>query len=417
MLDKNIKNRLLEELEVPELVQERVKFVLNDIRLGEFGKPKEEIGKEEKKGKKIWGKGITKGVAAAACVLLVSSITVTAAVTKWNTKLVEKFQITEALQEDLSNSGVAVSPMQKVEQAGITMTLEQCLTDNDFFYCLFKLDLPDDIKVDKKTHQAEGVIVEENQKEKQVSGCLGFWEVSVEGYKEEDITPCTTGFLLENGELVLDEETNSLYYYVMGQHKTMKKEPLEGGFENGSGDDVIMANNDGYGYYVVNESCVTEADYNNGHMTFTFEKFGVTSTDPEEYGVHTALASGKWEFQWAEKKVETKSKYKVNEEIKGKCNAVLNEVTISPFVLTTVFEVKGYINSKWSPYAMPDVASKMEMKDGSIVELEWDYVLNGYENYMDDSNRTYLCSIPLEQFIDPEEVAAIYFGQQRVELK
>lgn len=416
MLDKNIKNRLLEELEVPQVVTERVKFTLDDIRLGEFGKVKTEIVKEEKKGKRIFGKGITKGVAAAACVLLVSSITVTAAVTKWNAKLVEKYQVTEKLQEDLSNSGVAVSPMQKVEQDGITMTMEQCLTDNDFFYCLFRIDLPEDIKVDPKTHWAEGVIVEGNQ-EKKVSGCFGFQEVSVEGYKEEDITPCTAGFLLENDEIVLDEETNSVYYYIMGQHETMKKEPLQGGFENGSGDDVVKTIDDEYGYYVVNESCVTQEDYDNGHMTFTFENLGVTSSNPKEYGVRTALSLGKWEFQWAEKKVETKSEYKLEEEIKGKCNAVLTDVTVSPFVLTTIFEVKGEIASKWSPYAMPQVASKMEMKDGSIVELEWDYVLSGYENYMDDSNRTYLCSIPLEKFIEPEDVVAVYFGTQRIELK
>ena len=89
MPDKIIREKLKEEIEMPDIVKERINFTLNDIRLTKFGTDKEVI---KMKRKPFYRKGIV----AAACVLLISSATVvTAAVINWNPIVIEKFNISD----------------------------------------------------------------------------------------------------------------------------------------------------------------------------------------------------------------------------------------------------------------------------------------------------------------------------------
>lgn len=377
MLDKNIKKELLEELEVPQVVKERVKFTLDDIRLEEFGKVREKrIEKEKSKEKKRKGNRlIGKGAVAAACILLVSSITVTAAVTKWLPDFIPRFQIPENMQEKLEEEGVAYTPLETIEQEGMLISLEKCLTDNEFYYCLFKVTLPDG--------------VEEGQ----------FQEIIVEGYKPEDNVDNGGGtYCYQTTEG--DSEKNVFYYVISGRHSTF--ETYDAGEELGEREKIVE------------KSCVTEEDYKTGHMTFRFENFGVY----DENNQFQPSVTGTWEFKWAEKKVEDKKVYTINRKIeKGyyeRSNAVLKTVSVSPIAIGLTYELPAEDKNGFIYY--PSTPTEVELQDGTRVALT--QLTEGFEDYFDDENMNYKSAYGLYSVWDPEEVVAIYFGKNnRVELE
>lgn len=377
MLDKNIKKELLEELEVPQVVKERVKFTLDDIRLEEFGKVREKrIEKEKSKEKKRKGNRlIGKGAVAAACILLVSSITVTAAVTKWLPDFIPRFQIPENMQEKLEEEGVAYTSLETIEQEGMLISLEKCLTDNEFYYCLFKVTLPDG--------------VEEGQ----------FQEIIVEGYKPEDNVDNGGGtYCYQTTEG--DSEKNVFYYVISGRHSTF--ETYDVGEELGEREKIVE------------KSCVTEEDYKTGHMTFRFENFGVY----DENNQFQPSVTGTWEFKWAEKKVEDKKVYTINRKIeKGyyeRSNAVLKTVSVSPIAIGLTYELPAEDKNGFIYY--PSTPTEVELQDGTRVALT--QLTEGFEDYFDDENMNYKSAYGLYSVWDPEEVVAIYFGKNnRVELE
>lgn len=365
MLDRNIKEKLKEELQTPLAIRKRVKFTLDDIRLREFGEVKEESVVKEKKEKRIFGKGIA--TAAAACVLVVSSITVTATVTKWTPDFLKRFQISENLQGKLEQEGVSYTPLETIEQEGMSISLEQCLTDNEYFYCLFKVTLPDDV--------AEGQ----------------FENITVEGYKTEDYIE-TDGIYCYQ----LTEEAgakNIFYYMISGKHCTLEQQEE--------------------GFNIVSQSCVTGEDYKTGHMTFRFENYGVY----DEQNQFQPSVSAEWEFQWAEKKVEDKIEYSVNRKVgKGyyaRSNSILKTVTISPIVIGLVYELPEGCPEEYYYLARP---TEVELKDGTRIELI--EIASGFENNFDEENNNYKYAYGLYPVEDPEQITAIYFGEnERIELK
>ncbi len=378
MLDRKIKEELERELEVPESIRKRVKYTLDDIRLSEFGNNEKHTNLQKReKQKKFYGKS----VAAAACLLLASSITVTAAVVKWTPDFVKRFQISEDLQKSLKDAGVADTPLQTVEHNGISIALEQCLTDNEFFTCLFKVMVPEKMN--------------------------GYFDlIEVEGYKEEDIIMSTSCSWQESTAEVNGTEYDIYYYVISGEHKRISNADFG---EEEAGNSTSDIN-------VVKGSCVTEEDYKTGHMTFRFENFVDESANEQ------ILASGPWEFQWAEKQVDARKEYAMNQKVNNgyyaKSNAVLKQVSVSPIVVSTVFEIPDRPEDKMNLSIYPAQATAVELKDGTIVTLEQGMVAAGFEDYQDDENNNFKYTFFLNTVLDPEEVAAIYFGtNERIQLQ
>lgn len=374
MLDRKIKNKLEEELEVPELVKERVKFTLNDIRLEKFGKAEEnvvaiqDIATRKKKEKRIF----TKGVAAAACVFLISSITVTAAVTKWTPDFMLRFQMSENEQVKLGEEGVSYTPLETIEKDGMAITLEQCMTDNEYFYCLFKVNVP------------EGATDGE------------FEDIVVEGYKPEDYIEYDTYCAR-----TVEESGDNVFYYVLSGRHTTLEQTKEGEFTADM---------------VVNESCVTEEDYKTGHMTFRFENFGVYDVQNE----FQPYVAADWEFQWAEKVVEDKKEYTVNQKVgKGyyaRSNAILKTVTISPIVITLNYELPDCPDDKNNLIYYPATPTQVELQDGTRADLT--QISSGFEDASNKANKNYQYAYALYPVQETDQIVAIYFGEnERLELK
>ncbi|MBQ2801501.1 MAG: DUF4179 domain-containing protein [Lachnospiraceae bacterium] len=375
MVDRKIKEELEREVEVPESIRKRVKYILDDIRLSEFGNNEKETNFQKRgKQKRFYGKS----VAAAACLLLASSITVTAAVAKWTPDFMQRFQISENLQEKMEEEGINYTSLETIEQNGMSISLEQCLTDNEYFYCLFKVVLP------------EGVT--DGQ----------FEYLDVEGYKREDCIESSGTHCYRVTEE--DGEKNIFYYVLSGKHSTL--ETTDGG--EGIGETSK----------VVSKSCVTEEDYKTGHMTFCFENFGVYDKENQ----FQPSVTGIWEFQWAEKKVEDKNKkeYAINRKVgKGyyaRNNAILNQVNVSPITISLVYEIPDCPEDKLQLVYYPAEATEVELKDGTRVDLI--QIDSGFEDYYDEENKKFRYVYGLNPVTDPQEITAIYFGDnERIQLQ
>lgn len=119
---------LREEIVIPQIVQEKADKAYNIIRNEEKGLHNTRKNKTRK---------ILPFVAVAVMMLAGA---VTAAGTKWNTGISEKWRVEEQQKESLQEEGAVSFAMQSQTQNGITITAEQSVTDNYSVYLGFRVE-------------------------------------------------------------------------------------------------------------------------------------------------------------------------------------------------------------------------------------------------------------------------------------
>lgn len=419
MRNKEIKKCLEKELEVPWVVQERVKHTLDDIRLAQFGKKESaESGSKQKAKRFMKGSFMISKVAVAVITLgLVTGVTVLAAVLKLNEDFVKTYQVSEKMEKLLFDKGVVDMPGKSIEHNGVTMTMEQCVSDQQFFYCLFRLDLPETVSIDK-TGKISGTL---NGKE--LDGYLNFSEFEVMGYKEEDdVEPFGYNMIYDSDYNIMGGE-HYVYIVVSGMHTTKKLEKIYDvdAYEKKYGDQAYYWYEDTLDYanaYIYNfKSCVTKEDYTKGHMTFHFKDLEFVRTDTQG----SEVISGEWDFTWAEKNVKMTKTYELNQKMskgyykKGKSR--LTEVRIGPLSMCTLW------NYDKNEAIMPPDITAIEYKNGEIKKYEENSSpiksIYSMDRWYDEESRKYqrLDYIEFNQVVNPEDVVAVYYGAERIELQ
>ena len=353
MPDKIIREKLKEEIEMPDIVKERINFTLNDIRLTKFGTDKEVI---KMKRKPFYRKGIV----AAACVLLISSATVvTAAVINWNPIVIEKFNISDDTQTELSNTGVVSVPELSVECNQTTISMEQCLTDNNFLYFLFKITVPENIIITENTGFNQ-ITLTENDDDSAFNWCGGIL------YSEKD------------DNLVIDNETHTFYYEISGER-------TEAGSYEGSEINISFSGLENYDI----------------------------KTDTTE-----SLATGEWNFTWTETEVDVMKEYTCNVPLKN-TSATVKSITISPISATVLYdypktpEILEALNTL-DPSGEPPAITAFELNDGTLLEISDGLGIMGYVS--EDSNDYEASSMFENRIVNPQEIIAVYFEGERVPL-
>lgn len=353
MLDKTIKEKLNQEIEIPDVVKERVAFTLYDIRLAKFGEEREEKNMKRKT-------YYRKGIVAAACVFMVSSVTVvTAAVMNWNPKVVEKFHVSEEVQQDLAEKGGALVPELSVECNQTKISMEQCIADNNFLYFLFKITVPEDITITEDIDFGQITLLE-NGMDDQFNWGGGLL------YSEN------------NNSYEIDNETHTFYYEIYGQR-------------------------------------ISPENYEGSEITISFK-------DMQNYDIKTddtkLLVSGDWDFSWSETKVDVMKEYNCTDVLKEGAATVKN-IVISPISVNVLYdypktpEIIAGLN-ELDPAAEPPMVTAFEMKDGSTVEVMTGMGTMGYVS--DESNEFRSCSMIENTIVNPEEIVAVYFEGERVAL-
>lgn len=369
MRNKKVIEYLQKDLQVPETVKARVEETLDDIRLINFEKKEIKTQGDMKYRKRRIYKWSKKTVAAAViAVVFLSGITVTAAVNNWGLKdavWLGPFEESKEIRENMEKKGVVTTPLQKIEHGGVKVELLQCVTDNEYYSCLFRVTVPE--KLMAKEGEFEDVFVLGNDQNDTVE--------ELEYYRYADGTE--------------SQEGEVMFYVLRGTHLQTGK--VKGG-EKGK------------------------------KLTFTFENYGTYDSQ----GEFEPLVEDVWEFQWREQVVTDKKNYQINEKIGAgyyeRSNSVLETVKITPITVTLIHKVQEadvyvggeeYENQLKVSVMLP---TAIELSDGTLVDLN----TYGSQKLTKNSEDSFDCKSIMTPFqiIEPEEVVALHFGTQlRLELK
>lgn len=360
--EKEIKRMLRQEVEIPELVADRIEETLNTIRRDAFSgwdeKPDRKGGKKINPAKRKTGRRKKRHIGAAtaaAAVIICTSITAVAAViVNWNSIVVEEFGIDIELQDELVEQGVAPAVNASVTDNGVTVSTEQALMDSRYIYLLLKVEAPEDIVL-------------------------------------------SDSIFFEEFELTLD-----------GQ---------EPNFSYGAGvTDDNPTDNISYWHIWVN-NVDSKSDFHDKILGIHLENL---TQDAQKADAGTKLIDGQWNLDWNMVYDDAETVFDVNKEL-PELNMTVKSIALSPIsievrydwgreeVLVDAMDEYGKAIISYD-YAEPPEAVGFRMKDGSRQEI--DISGPGCVGYMDENSTEYRWSYGMKRVVAVDEVEAVIFQER-----
>lgn len=360
--EKEIKRMLRQEVEIPELVADRIEETLNTIRRDAFSgwdeKPDRKGGKKINPAKRKTGRRKKRHIGAAtaaAAVIICTSITAVAAViVNWNSIVVEEFGIDIELQDELVEQGVAPAVNASVTDNGVTVSTEQALMDSRYIYLLLKVEAPEDIVL-------------------------------------------SDSIFFEEFELTLD-----------GQ---------EPNFSYGAGvTDDNPTDNISYWHIWVN-NVDSKSDFHDKILGIHLENL---TQDAQKADAGTKLIDGQWNLDWNMVYDDAETVFDVNKEL-PELNMTVKSIALSPIsievrydwgreeVLVDATDENGKAIISYD-YAEPPEAVGFRMKDGSRQEI--DISGPGCVGYMDENSTEYRWSYGMKRVVAVDEVEAVIFRER-----
>lgn len=359
-----------QEMEVPESVNLRIDETLRKIK-NENQSQSESQGEITPfvKKEKHWKRNVA---AAAACVLALSGITVTAAtLSGWNQDVAKKFSVDEKRQKMLSDKKVTVPVEAQAENGGYRIKLEQALCSDQYMYLYFTITAP------------EG----EN-----ISNDIGFHGVS----------------LLADGEDISDDK------YM-------------GGYCSGVPDEEVLqedwnSNSIHYEFWVQMDE---ERESLSGKtMTARFKDMYFGTTQDEENIVQGP--TGTWDLSWKLDYESSEQDFTVNQKLEQE-NTVVKKISLSPISIAVEYDWKReketvtVINQDGTEgttelYKDPEVwPAALKLKDGTVEELDTSGMGEGGYVSQDEKDSTYRVSNGCGKVIDVDNVVSVIFHSNETE--
>lgn len=360
--EKEIKRMLRQEVEIPELVADRIEETLNTIRRDAFSgwdeKPDRKGGKKINPAKRKTGRRKKRHVGAAtaaAAVIICTSITAVAAViVNWNSIVVEEFGIDIELQDELVEQGVAPAVNASVTDNGVTVSTEQALMDSRYIYLLLKVEAPEDIVLSDST-------------------------------------------FFEEFKLTLDGQAPDFSY--------------------GAGvTDDNPTDNISYWHIWVN-NVDSKSDFHDKILGIHLENL---TQDAQKADAGTKLIDGQWNLDWNMVYDDAETVFDVNKEL-PELNMTVKSIALSPIsievrydwakeeVLVDAMDEYGKAVISYD-YAEPPEAVGFRMKDGSRQEI--DISGPGCVGYMDENSTEYRWSYGMKRVVAVDEVEAVIFQER-----
>lgn len=360
---REIKRIVKQDVELPKLVQERVNETLQQLETPEFEKNSYQSSKAVYGKTKLF-RNAFQVAAAFALVLCLGTVAVAGAASLWNDYAAKKYDAGARIQKELVDKKVATIPEATIEKSEVKIETEQCIADDKgYMYLLFKVTVPETIQL------TEDIFFEDSSFTK-------------DG-KALDINMGGGISVNEDGSLKIEPE-NHVFYYEFNIRR----------FDTPAADDVV---------------------------TVTFHNLiNCVKTVTEE-----VLVEGDWSLDIPVAPEKLSQSFVVKDGALS-CGATVKEVTLSTIGLQVEYNFErktrkektiiqnedgtteeGTIDENIDPTLPTDY----ELKDGTKKELVCGGGSMGY-----NSNTEYICKFELLQVIDVDNVAAIYFGEERVEL-
>lgn len=362
---QEMKRIVKQEIELPKLVQERVNETLSRIEVPDFEENSYQSRRAAHRRRRMLRNGY-QVAAAFAIIFCLGTIATVGAVSFWNDYAAKKYDAGVKVQQELAEKKVATIPDSVVEKNGVKIETQQCIADDKgYMYLLFKVTVPENIELTEDIFFDNSDITKDG---KELEANYGG------GIAEKD------------GGLWIEPE-NHVFYYEYNIRRIDKFV---------SKDDVIT---------------VTFHDLINCHKTLN-----VGTLVEEDWSLDIPVAPEKLSKSFAAKDGAIS------------CGATVKEVTLSPIGLQVKYDFEKKTREEKSVVQnedgtteeqtveetiAPTFPTAYELKDGTKKELVQG---GGSMGYSDNSDTEYIFDFELLQVVDVDNVAAIYFEDERVEL-
>lgn len=365
--------QLKEEVEIPEIVQERVKEAFNKIH----NRNSDVIPMPKKKFFRKMNK-------AAACavigILACGVVTVSAAAYyKWNKGLEDYFQLEEEDKTKIEESGLADFPDLSVTKQGVTVTVEESIIDNYYAYVTLKVA---GYEVPEGLQPAFDVCSYQIGNYDAVScGMMEFYDGTITG---ED----GKGKMADGSEIPVGADGNLKFDYTM---------------EDGS-----------LSYHLLFYSDGTQGYFFDQPIHLELKNLGYYGNSDSIDDVTTEV-KGTWSFDWTLTGSDDMVSVDCNEAL-GDSGASLVSVEISPISICAKLDfpyeetVEPAIDENGNSYehktyVHPPYLTGVKLKDGTMYTR---LLEGGMDGYLEDQ-KTFQYLYQTNRILNPDEVESLLF--------
>lgn len=351
MMDREKIEILQKKTEIPETVREKMQLAYEQIRQEKRIHEGMETQKEDSRRTGISRKKIA--IILVAATLSLATVSVTAGVyIRWSEGLKEKLQLTKTQEEELEETGAAESTEASCTSQGITVTVLQSITDQNFSHLAFSIKGYS--AETKEQPDFEQVIVKVEGKEVNVSGSFrNFGEEDMPVYQKAD---GTMEYLMQ----IDSTEENGL---------TVKK------------------------------------------IQVILENLGTVNKQAE----FVSSVKGTWTLDWKLAGTEKEEGLSVNQTI-GDTDTVVKSIEITPLSLTIHYDMPRKKITKqsygddgvttWETYEEPWFLYGFRMKDGTVRQMVFQSQEQGYD---DETTEAYTVKYATDQIVEAEQINSLLY--------
>lgn len=351
MMDREKIEILQKKTEIPETVREKMQLAYEQIRQEKRIHEGMETQKEDSRRTGISRKKIA--IILAAVTLSLATVSVTAGVyIRWSEGLKEKLQLTKTQEEELEETGAAESTEASCTSQGITVTVLQSITDQNFSHLAFSVKGYS--AETKEQPDFEQVIVKVDGKEVNASG-------SFRNFGEEDMP-------------VYQKADGTMEYLVQ----------IDSNEENGLAVKKIQV---------------------------ILENLGTVNKQAE----FVPDVKGSWKLDWEFAGTEKEEGLSVNQTI-GDTDTVVKSIEITPLSLTIHYDMPRKKITKqsygddgvttWETYEEPWFLYGFRMKDGTVRQMIFQSQEQGYD---DETTEAYTVKYATDQIVDVEQITSLLY--------
>lgn len=342
---------LQKKTEIPETVREKMQLAYEQIRQEKRIHEGMEAQKEDSRRTGISRKKIA--IILAAVTLSLATVSVTAGVyIRWSEGLKEKLQLTKTQEEELEETGAAESTEASCTSQGITVTVLQSITDQNFSHLAFSVKGYS--AETKEQPDFEQIIVKTDGKEVNVSG-------SFRNFGEE-------------GEPVYQKSDGTMEYLMQ----------IDSNEENGLAGKKIQV---------------------------ILENLGTVNKQAE----FVPDVKGSWKLDWEFAGTEKEEGLSVNQTI-GDTDTVVKSIEITPLSLTIHYDMPRKKITKqsygddgvttWETYEEPWFLYGFRMKDRTVRQMVFQSQEQGYD---DETTEAYTVKYATDQIVEVEQISSLLY--------
>ena len=351
MMDREKIEILQKKTEIPETVREKMQLAYEQIRQEKRIHEGMEAQKEDSRRTGISRKKIA--IILAAVTLSLATVSVTAGVyIRWSEGLKEKLQLTKTQEEELEETGAAESTEASCTSQGITVTVLQSITDQNFSHLAFSVKGYS--AETKEQPDFEQVIVKVDGKEVNASG-------SFRNFGEEDMP-------------VYQKADGTMEYLMQ----------IDSNEENGLAVKKIQV---------------------------ILENLGTVNKQAE----FVSGVKGTWTLDWKLAGTEKEEGLSVNQTI-GDTDTVVKSIEITPLSLTIHYDMPRKKITKqsygddgvttWETYEEPWFLYGFRMKDGTVRQMVFQSQEQGYD---DETTEAYTVKYATDQIVEVEQISSLLY--------